>query len=315
MIKFFKFGSLVEIEKQYRRLRSDLHPDKGGSADEFRAMTKEYEEIKAGIRVWVSESEVDWSANGFRYRLNHLIHGKSCNGSTFYSPSRMVTFMPEGSDDLVENAVVRINAMRGNAGPSRALKERNLELLPEVVDQYRDILLVTKKGVPLASVLKTYGPFTQSHITWIIGRILHILCMLEYGRIAHGDISTESLLVDLADHKVSLQGFWYATPEGLKHRALPARSVSQLQTDVANKKLDWNLAHATVLELMGCRSISEVRMTKGYHKELVKFMSTPWVGDDARKLYSKWEDVRDSFGPRKFVVFEESRKLENYELP
>ena len=87
------FNSNEDLKKQFRRLVKELHPDYGGNAEDFKAMMKEYEDIKIhGFRVQaqaediilseglktalrkvvtLEDVEIELVGNGFGYQVTH----------------------------------------------------------------------------------------------------------------------------------------------------------------------------------------------------------------------------------------------------
>lgn len=53
------FNSNEDLKKQFRKLVKELHPDHGGNAEDFKAMMKEYEDIKIhGFRVQAQAEDI-----------------------------------------------------------------------------------------------------------------------------------------------------------------------------------------------------------------------------------------------------------------
>ena len=53
------FNNNEDLKKQFRRLVKELHPDHGGNAEDFKAMMKEYEDIKIhGFRVQAQAEDI-----------------------------------------------------------------------------------------------------------------------------------------------------------------------------------------------------------------------------------------------------------------
>jgi len=80
MTTFFKsFANINELKNQYRTLAFELHPDKGGSNEDFQAMSNEYQELlKDALKGKFndtekvnSEMEID---ELMRDALNKIIH-------------------------------------------------------------------------------------------------------------------------------------------------------------------------------------------------------------------------------------------------
>ena len=56
-MKYLKgINNLKELKKQYRALAMELHPDRGGDAEEFKALVNEYEQL---LRILAKENNKD----------------------------------------------------------------------------------------------------------------------------------------------------------------------------------------------------------------------------------------------------------------
>lgn len=80
-MKFFeKITDMKELKKAYKQWAMKLHPDLGGSEDEFKAMSQEYEvcfkDIKAGIKRETGSKNInlDDTDDGYREVINALLN-------------------------------------------------------------------------------------------------------------------------------------------------------------------------------------------------------------------------------------------------
>ena len=56
-MKYFNnVKNLQELKKQYRSLAMELHPDRGGDEEQFKALVNEYEEL---LKILAKEKNTD----------------------------------------------------------------------------------------------------------------------------------------------------------------------------------------------------------------------------------------------------------------
>ena len=318
--ELYEYGDEKALTKQFRVLASIHHPDKGGDAIDFALVKQLYNEALVKIQSgypWESPTSVTWQGSIAKMRLSCRLKRKFELGTEFVGESRILYSMDDGNADMIENAVRMLKLSHQNLGPNDKLKRINDKLIPGIADctasAKHPTLLIGKKveEIPLKAVFDTRGAIPEVHIMWMIGRMMHLLCYLEWAGIVHGNITPASFYVNLEYHSLHLYGgWWYSALKGEKFKALPARTLRYVSAPYkAETRLDWELARQTVVELLGHRSPVELKMRKDLNPGIVNFLVSPWSAKSATDLYGQWEHVRDSFGPRKFVKFAIDGKL------
>jgi hypothetical protein len=318
--ELFEYGSARHITTQYRRLAKLHHPDKGGTTADFQLLKDLYELAIKKVEAsepWDNGSDVTFAFDGTTLRLKYEFARNLEVGRMFVSRGRVLYLLDAPFADLGEAGRALMEANRLHPGPI-GTRDTNLKLLPRQVPQTASwrlpptIVVLSKEPDvrPLRALLDLHGPMPAVHTAWMIGRLMHLLCYLEWRGIVHGDISVDSLFVNTDDHSLHLYGgWWYARTSGERFVALPARSVRLCPPDVllasrADKRLDFELARHTAIEILGVPSATELRMRKDVPTQLADFLSAPFTASSAMELYSQWEKARDSaFGERKFVKF------------
>lgn len=310
----YQFGDKQSLTKQFRQLSSIHHPDKGGEVANFQIVKRLYDEAVTKVTggyPWDNSKHVTWQGSIAKMRLNYTLKCRNELGMEYICDTRVLYSMADGDADLIGNATRMLKMAHGNLGPNEKLKHVNSLIVPGIADyaaseKHPNILIGKKSNeVPLRAVLDTYGAIPEVHIVWMIGRMMHLLCYLEWAGIVHGNISTSALYVNLANHSLHLYGgWWYSALKDEKFKALPARTMKYIAAPYkAEIRLDWALARQTIVELLGHQSPTELRMHKGLRPELISFLVNPWSAKSALALYEQWDKVRESYGPRKFVEF------------
>ena len=314
--ELYEYDDADGLKEQYRKLASQHHPDKGGNVADFQLVKDLYElavKKAESHSPWDTGSSVTWRGDDDRVFKLEYRWGKSFEIGRMMTGNQRVlyTIAPEFAD-LAKAAVDMAVSCRANAGPNDKLKEVNGWILPKVISSSKTTVMMEKDPdiIPLRAVLDAYGPFSAVHAAWVIGRLMHILCYLEWRGIVHGDISVDNLFVNLKNHSLHLYGgWWYARTKGTKFAALPPRSIrlsppNIIKEKIAHKRLDFELVRHTAIEVLGAKSPTELRMRKDIPQGLTAFLSTPAAAPTATALYEEWEKARDAaFGPRKFAVF------------
>lgn len=306
----FTYGATEDLTKQYRKLSSMHHPDKGGTAEDFQLVKALYEEARYKVECgapWDNGSDVMWSGESGKLRLHYLLKRTGETGQEYSGGTRVLYTATMSNEDLLKTAVDNLKIVAEDLGPTAQVREINRKLFPRVVDSASSALLVSKGigEVPLKAVYDTYGAFAQDHAVWIASRLMHLLCYLEHLDMVHGAILLENLYVNLEEHSLHLTGGWgFAQKEGKKFKALPAKAMRFVtEPYAAEKRLDWALARQTVVEMLGHKVPTELRMRKDLNPAFLNFLVSPWSAASARDLYSQWEKVRAQLGPRRFVKF------------
>lgn len=320
--ELFDYGTPDDIKTQYRKLASQHHPDKGGDAADFQLVKDLYEQalVKAESgEPWDTGKSVTWTNGAGKYNLRYKAKYDHGIGRVYVASKKVLMTLDGSFSDIGDRALSMIRRCVDNAGPTDKLREVNRWILPELSGPSNPIgLLLAKDGDihPMRSVLRAYPKIHAAHAAWMIGRLMHILCFLEWRGIVHGDLSLDSLFVNLKNHSLHLYGgWWFCVEKGQRFAALPARSIRLCPSDimkekVANKRLDFELARHAACEILGAPSPTELRMRKDLPAPLVQFLVTPFAAPTATELYNQWEKVRDaSFAKRQFVVFSHDPKV------
>lgn len=321
--ELFDYGTPDEIKAQYRKLAGQHHPDKGGDAADFQLVKDLYDQALAKIESgapWDTGKAVTWRVGDRSFTLKYRRRLDAGIGKAYAGQTRVLFLLDESFADLGKDAYRLMLENRANAGPNDRLKEVNGWILPDPVSDPRGdaaIMLSKDEDIhPLRAVLEAYPKIDAASAAWMIGRLMHILCFLEWKGVVHGDLSVDSLFVNLKNHSLHLYGgWWFSRAKGTRFAALPARSIRLCPSDiikekVAHKRLDFELARHAACEIMGAASPTELRMRKDIPAPLVQFLVSPFAAPTATELYNQWEKTRDaSFAKREFVHFDHDPRV------
>lgn len=298
---------LADIHSQFKRHAMKVHPDRGGSAEEFQELKRLYQDAIVAFnnrRFWLSSSSIqllDGKEIPYRWK------GKT-ELSQIYSGENHIVFVdPTAQSDLTTNAKQIIDLchfkLKDVSNPSIKKTE---ETIPKFAIKDESILVTTKTPNfhPLSLVVERYS-FTSEDIAWVIGRLIHFMNFFEWTQIMHGSISIENLWVDLDHHRIGIFGGWeYSRKYGDRLLALPSKSAKFLSDEpIAGPNIDRDCIRETILELFGVKSAGALRMNKSVPASVIDFLSVPFR-KSAIAVYQEWENKRDKgFGPRKFRHF------------
>lgn len=323
------FTNREDLIGVYRRLAARYHPDRGGSSELFAHINVLYEAAQKLLK------EHDWpgshtftSTSGVESELTYLLKRPFELGTVYISRALITFEVAEEYTDLVANAK-RILELRSTRSTDlrksvvAAMVDDLLLRVPRCVHffetQEKASVLVLEKDPQMLCLrdVVTYfgGKIPPKHAAWIISRLYDLGCLLAVGmKVAHGDISTDSVFIDPAQHSISLLGgWWYAQQLGAKLPALPARSTAQgaLQRGVkpvASQHVTQALIRATAREILGDINGSALLVDKSIPREMTTWLRQV-VSDKAVDEYKTWgNNVVTSLGPRKFVKMNVTEK-------
>ena len=306
-----------ELKTQYKALSLKTHPDRGGSVEQFQQLQDDYKMLQDVIdqgKPWDYNNELSWYDNGtttrFKYANKVEINGGV--GIEYIGKTNLISVIDPNALDLAENAISIMKHLASNLGPTPKIVEQNADLFPVGMTLKNGSVNYTavRKPIeyfPLDVALKLIPDTLTSpeHVAWCVGRVLHILCTLNYAKIMHGGLHTSSIYVNLDTHELALlSGWFYSRRFGEKLVALPVKSLPYMpdamkNDKLASKELDMSCAYRTILDICGVNSPKQ--LIGKFPDPFVEFLKFPFRGDPF-DLYKEWERVRESsFSKRIFV--------------
>jgi hypothetical protein len=303
---FTRPKTLSDLQSQFKRLAMKMHPDKGGTNEQFFELKKLHDDAVIAFNEkspWLSSDSIEVNDKKISYRWSN----ERESGTVFSGNDSLVFVTPKSLEDLSKNAKKMIDVCHEKLKYVHNINiKKTMYLIPKF-SEYENVLVSEKPNDfhPLSLVVQKHK-ISPEHVAWMIGRLMHFMCFLEWAQIMHGGISIENLWVDLDHHQLALYGGWcYTRKNGERLIALPQKSAKFLKKEpIANYNIDRDCVRETIFELFGAKSASALRMRKDVPKPVTDFLAFPFR-KSAIDTYVEWEKMRDSgFGPRKFVVFD-----------
>lgn len=220
-------------------------------------------------------------------------------------------------NDLLDHEVTVIKALRR---PEKGF-ESFIQHLPAVEDTLRvgsrRVNAFALPHVPLTSIAAIMKAFPHGidprDAVWMWRRALRILGYVHHRGYTHGAVTPDHLMMDLANHNITLVGWTAAVKEGpLKIIAPAYRDL--YPHEMANKQpaeeaLDLYMLGKVIIRLLGGDTKTN-SVPKGVPKQMGlmlrgctmeapqhRFDNAWWLHDEVNLHLIKW------FGPRKFRVF------------
>lgn len=316
-------GDEDTAKQEFRALATRWHPDRCPDAETtgvFQHVNRLYDSALRKLRggVWQAPGlltlrATDGAAYKIRYRKEHEFE----LGRLFIGREIATYVVDKEHSDLFQNALQTIHRLPCANARMAAEVER---YLPEIIrhfdtEDYR--VLVVKKApdwVLLRDVLDhSGGSMDARHVAWIVSSLLNLACYLDYARLAHNAILTDTYFISPQRHSGALLGgWWYAVPQGQRLLAAPAATVQYAPFDVMTRKCgdirtDLEMVRALGRELLGDMTGIRLTSAKAAPQPLLDWLRLPASGS-ALNDYKTWQRqvLRDSFGARRFVKLDVS---------
>ena len=312
-------GDEKTARQEFRALAARWHPDRypdAGVTGVFQHVNRLYEmaldKLRAGI--WHTPGLlVARATDGATYQIRYRRERAFELGRLFVGNEIVTYVVAKEQADLFQHAVQAINHLP--CANARMAAEVG-RYLPEIVRQFETgegwVLVVRKTPdlVLLRDVLDHFGGRMDArHVAWIISGLLNLACYLDYARLAHNAILTDTWWISPPRHSGALLGgWWYAVRQGERMTAAPARTVQYAPFDVLDRKrgdrrTDRELIRALGRELLG--DVTGVRLArdKAAPPPMLDWLRLP-AGDSAVHDYQTWMNqvLKASFGERRFVT-------------
>ncbi len=307
--------SFDRIERNYRDLAKQFHPDAGGDADAFAHLNALHTEAKrrAAAGEWRVPGLLELvGTDGKLRRIHYAVEHDVGVGTAYIGRTLTAYTLRDDYADLANTAALTIAGLKF---PNSKFEESMRLRLPAPRARFNTetaTVLVQEKPedtARLADVLAAVGGrLDPKHVCWVTSELLNICCYLEWARVVHCDVSLDSVYVSPTGHTALLQGgWWYASRAGERMaRVQTGRTVCNLRASTAGSKVasfDVDLDQVRLLgrELLGDPGGSRLTTMADVPAPLASWLRTPSSGS-ARKDYAAWPDVlKASFGARRFV--------------
>ena len=296
-----------------RRLLQRWHPDRNDdprATDVFikvQTLLASFAPIKKRAALRPSPLEIH-DFKGALFRYVPLWTTSFVLGDLLVAKDSLAYQVQASHQALFDNAVAIV---RGFSFPNPDMRKALAKLLPEMVGSPFGAtggLWVVKKprdAIRLVDLFNHVGPLDPKHVAWIVSGLFNLLCYLEHQKIAHHDISLETVWIRPVSHEVLLLGGWFfAVPLGTPITVLPARTAALASSNLRSSKiasmgLDCELIKAVARELLGDKTGQ--RFSVDVPDPIRAFLSDSPLRN-AIEDYRAWKKALEaSFGPPAFV--------------
>ena len=344
---FGKIADIKTIKKNYLALLRKIHPDVV-EKEEVESATKATSHINRLINVAYEQvknnnygSEVDLSTI-----KTHSYDSKSSNKkeTDYNSASPLFEMEIRGNKIKIYEQVfagnicdvfaglangTKVFLKVGTAKESDVFLENEFQILarlnhyglPKVIDKFRingnvSILVSECKGECLSDILdRTTKPIPQSHVMWILERLLNVTGYLHSNIIVHSNIKPETVILDKDTHNISLVGLYFGCdvkvdPDDrykVKNKKYSAPEVSK--TEKVHPCSDiYSIGQLSISMLAGsekatsCPAFVDKRLSNLVNKMVDPNPKTR--ANDAFKLWDELREVRTQIvGTKRFEEF------------
>jgi hypothetical protein len=303
------FSNPHNASAEYHQLAKEWHPDRNKAGDAvFTHLTALWavakEKIRKGEWIYPGILTLNSQVSGLPAKFHYIRKEKFELGECYFGKTFLAYAVDPDYKDLYEVAKRTTREFRF---PDTKMANELSKCLPgserflsESKNRHWIIWRKAEDLVKLRDVLEFCGGTVDPrHVAWIGSRLLNIACYLGVTKLAHQDISLDSVWICPEKHTAILYGgWWYAAPCGQRITSLPARSYRQTSPDVrtnkrADSRLDLNLIRLTLTELLGGTDSTPTPMAQ--------WLRLASAGNALADYYSWYQVLEKCFGPRKFV--------------
>lgn len=302
------FPKLKELDKRFRQLAREWHPDRnkdpiaGKVMAHISAMHSEAEKREAApTNMFVRE-------DGSKFQMEYL-RQRACEGfDIFVGETSIAYVVGKTNEDLANRASARKWTFEANhrkdleplfPNPTREIRLHDGRMF--VYRRNRDQVL-------LRDLMDADGKIPGPSVAWMISRMLNLACFLDYKQVSHLALSPDVLFVSPENHTMALVGpTIFATDYGKKPLAAPKRTLEVVpairgEKFAAGPQADLKLIRDIGLHLLGDPSGNRLRTFDDVRPEIATWLTNP-PAPTALEDFQSWEQT---LGPRKFVKYPKS---------
>ena len=330
-IDVFGNGDVNEIKRKYREFAKKIHPDLVSEEDyELASNTtallneiyeKALNELEEGIYYLTElkdiyrkkESIFDISIRNKKYSFYDVIGSGDVSvcyyGLTDNDEEVVLKYVEDVSDnELIDNEFELLNRLDHISIPKVSKKIH--------IDDHSSIIMPMVKGLTLDKVINNYRSVPDTHVAWMLERMLSSIGYLHYNKIIHGNIKPENLIVNVDTHNVTLLDYSLsiidANNDGAKYKIYNEdySPYYVLNNGVVKPNSDiYALGKIAVMLLGG--DIKSNGMPINSNARLRSFIRK-MINDEVNDAWALWDELiklrNEEFGNGRFQKLELKRK-------
>ena len=292
----------VDVDKEYKKIRSLFHPDHCHHPDAPKAFAKlkEFYDKLTTPKIMKEENI------NFVYDITYVTELYEC----FVNQSHVLLKVKSGK--VCDNYPIIYQAFKSRIEASDRLK-KDFSIIQKVKlkkgDEFTYILVEGINGlVPLRSVLAYFNNKLEWQTSvWIVTSMLNNACMYNHIGYVGNSFDIDSYFIDLDKHYGwDLAGFFFHCKKGeklvaLSRNAMDLYPVHALDKKVSDTVADIRMIQRTASIVFGDTSGTGLKL-KDVPDPIVKFIQHPASDNaDVIEWYSKWMDaIKAAYGKRVF---------------
>lgn len=311
------FGNPQDVTPLYRQAARTWHPDvaETGDAEVFAHINSLHSAAlkKIAQELWHFPGVLRLlGVDGVERHIRYVKEFDCGLGRGYISKSFVTYVIANEYADLMTSAQKTVDAL---CYPNDTERQQVIPCLPKlkvVFETQTSVIWVVEKPtdtVRLRDLLDHLrGKIDPKHVGWIINRLLMLMTFLQYNRLAHGDVSLDTVFISPERHSAALiGGWWYSVALGSKMaRVQPVRTLacappSVLTAKLGSSKVDLELVRLIGREILGDATGVGLLTDKTIPPAMVEWLRSATAGD-AITDYTRWPEVlQTSYGARRFV--------------
>lgn len=321
-------GLETEVKKAYKKLSLSWHPDRRKdispkSGEVFAHIHNLYIEAlkreKAGILGKNLNVLEIHSIDGKDFRFKYLKE-KSFEMGNYYIASKFVVwaFKKEYKED-VEKGLNNISNIHYADTKMKEEFSRYMPVVYTTLETKDEFIVVMKKDPAFLNLgdifQKQNNQIDAKHVAWIMSRLYNNICFIHFNKLMHGGLNIDNIFINPQTHEVMvLGGWWYSRKENEKLTMLSRESVDVAPLSLMNSKKAELLLDMELIKKVGRQLLGDATGMTLASKKLAPPAFITWLRDSSTKNafeeYGTWMNkvLVDSFGQRKFIVFDVSEK-------
>ena len=299
----------VEAKKVYRDLIKQYHPDNcydPRASDAIQALQSLYAQAEKMFvdGTWEKSNYIEIkTTSGKRLQVNYQYHCVFELGEYFVCNKNIIYLFDFNKKKYYNNYIQNIKNLKY---ADKGMEDMFKRFFPTVVSEYdtedsRHVIVLSKTEdvYPLRCVIENLfnGDVPDTHLAWMISRLMNICCYLKYNKIVCNGINLDSCFVSPEFHSILLLGGWWYTTEV----AQPMIGTSKDIFDVMPPIVKANKISSYVTDVESVKAFGRKYLSSAAPQAFRDFLNSG-TQEDSMKEMQKWDEaLTKSYGKRRFI--------------